>query len=96
LIEGSGVFNNQQQLIITFHSLDASLAYFIKKKIGFGSVKKLKDENGFLLIISSNKSIEKVIKLIYLKLITSCLCLLGCHPLIWQKQPLSEDFFFCL
>jgi hypothetical protein len=31
LIDGNGHFSNNQQLIIVFNSLDASLAYFIKK-----------------------------------------------------------------
>lgn len=70
LIEGDGHFSSQQQLIIAFHLLDASLAYYIKKIIGFGSIKKVKDKNAFLFIISSKEGLEKVIKLINGKLIT--------------------------
>jgi hypothetical protein len=70
LIEGDGHFSNQQQLIIVFHSLDASLAYYIKKRLGFGNVKKVKDKNAILLIISAKKGLEKIIKLINGKLIT--------------------------
>ncbi|OAX30958.1 homing endonuclease [Rhizopogon vinicolor AM-OR11-026] len=58
LIEGDGHFSN------------ASLAYYIKKIIGFGSIKKVKDKNAFLFIISSKEGLEKVIKLINGKLIT--------------------------
>ena len=70
LIEGVGHFSNQQQLVIVFHSLDASLAYYIKNRLGYGSVKKVKDKNAFLLVISAKKGIEKVIHLINGKLIT--------------------------
>ena len=70
LIEGNGHFNSTQQLVIVFNFLDASLAYYIKNRLGFGSVKKVKDRNAFLLVISAKKGIEKVINLINGKLIT--------------------------
>ena len=70
LIEGNGHFNSTQQLIIEFNFLDASLAYYIKNRLGFGSVKKVRDKNAFLLVISAKKGIEKVIHLINGKLIT--------------------------
>lgn len=64
LIEGDGHFSSKQQLIIVFHSLDASLAYYIKEKLGYGNVKKVKNKNAFILIVSTKKGIEKVINLI--------------------------------
>ena len=64
LIDGDGHFSSKQQLIIVFHSLDVSLAYYIKDRLGFGNVRKVKDKNAFLLIISNKKGIEKVINLI--------------------------------
>lgn len=66
LIEGNGNFSSQQELVIVFNSLDASLAYYIKKRLGFGSVKRVKDKNSFLFIfvLTAKKGIEKVIKLI--------------------------------
>lgn len=70
LIEGNGHFNSTQQLVFEFNFLDASLAYYIKNRLGFGSVKKVKDKNAFLLVISAKKGIEKVIHLINGKLIT--------------------------
>jgi hypothetical protein len=51
-------------LVIVFHSLDVSLAYYIKKRLGFGSVKKIKDKNAFLLIIAARTGLERVLKLI--------------------------------
>jgi hypothetical protein len=64
LIEGDGHFSSQQQLVIVFHSLDASLAYYIKERLGFGSIKKVKDKNAFILVIAARKGLEKVINLI--------------------------------
>ena len=64
LIDGDGHFSNSQQLVIVFNSLDASLAYYIKKRLGFGIVKKVKDKNAYLLIIEAKKNLEKIIKII--------------------------------
>jgi hypothetical protein len=64
LIDGDGHFSNKQQLIIVFHSLDASLAYYIKERLCFGNVKKIKDKNAFLLVVANRKGLEKVINLI--------------------------------
>ena len=64
LIDGDGHFSSKQQLVIVFHSLDASLAYYIKERLGFGSIKKVKDKNAFILVIAAIKGLEKVINLI--------------------------------
>ena len=64
LIDGDGHFSTKQQLVIVFHLLDASLAYYVKAKLGYGSVKKIKDKNAFFLIIAARKGLERVINLI--------------------------------
>lgn len=64
LIDGDGHFSSKQQLVLVFNSLDASLAYYIKKRVGFGSVHKVKDKNTLLLTIAAIKGLEKVINLI--------------------------------
>jgi LAGLIDADG-like domain len=64
LIDGDGHFSSKQELIIAFHSSDASLAYYIKKRLGFGSVKKVKNKNAFILVIVARKGLEKAISLI--------------------------------
>uniref|UniRef100_UPI0022FD95BF hypothetical protein n=1 Tax=Pseudofabraea citricarpa TaxID=1664388 RepID=UPI0022FD95BF len=74
LIDGNGEFNSKQELVIKFNSSDASLAYYIKKRLGYGSVKKVKKvkgETAFLLVVSNIKAIEKVIDLINGKIRTS-------------------------
>jgi hypothetical protein len=58
------IFSSKQQLVIVFNSLDASLAYYIKKRIGYGSIRKVKDKNAMELTIAAIKGMEKVINLI--------------------------------
>ncbi len=64
LIDGDGHFSSKQQLVIVFNSLDASLAYYIKERLGFGSIHKVKDKNALILVIAARKGLEKVINLI--------------------------------
>jgi LAGLIDADG DNA endonuclease family protein len=64
LIDGDGHFSSKQQLVIVFHKLDVSLAYYIKERVGFGSVKKVKNKNAYLIIIAAREGLEKVINLI--------------------------------
>lgn len=70
LIDGDGHFSLQQQLVIVFSALDVSLAYYIKSRIGFGQVKKVKDKNACLYVLSNIDGIIKVINLINGKLRT--------------------------
>lgn len=71
LIDGDGHFSSAQQLVIVFSGSDVSLAYFIKKRLGFGNVRKVKDKNDCLLIVSNTEGLTKVINLINGKLRTS-------------------------
>lgn len=64
LIDGEGHFSSKQQLVLVFNSLDVSLAYYIKKQLGFGSVKKVKNKNAYLLVLANREGLEKVINLI--------------------------------
>jgi hypothetical protein len=48
LIDGDGHFNNIPQLVIVFSAPDAFLAYYLKKSLGFGHVKKIKNKNAYL------------------------------------------------
>jgi Cytochrome C and Quinol oxidase polypeptide I/LAGLIDADG endonuclease/LAGLIDADG-like domain len=70
LIDGDGHFSNAQQLVIVFSSPDAFLAYYLKKRLGFGNVKKIDNKNAYLLIISNKKGILKILNLINGKLRT--------------------------
>ncbi len=70
IIDGDGHFSSKQQLIIVFSSAEVALAYYIKKRLGFGNVRKVKDKNAYLLIISNKDGLLKVINLINYKLRT--------------------------
>lgn len=49
LIEGDGYINKKTiNITICFSHLDASLAYYIKKRIGYGIVDKVKGKNALL------------------------------------------------
>lgn len=68
LIDGDGHFSSKQQLIIVFDVLSISLAYYIKERIGYGSVKKVKDKNAFLYVLTSYDGLDKVISLVHNKI----------------------------
>jgi hypothetical protein len=70
LIDGDGHFSKAQQLVITFSSPDAFLAYYLKERLGYGNVRKVKDKNAYLLIVSNKKGMLNVINLINGKLKT--------------------------
>lgn len=70
LIDGDGHFSSKQQLVIVFSSPDVQLAYYIKDRIGFGNVRKIKDKNAYLYIISNTEGLRSTIHLINNKLRT--------------------------
>ena len=72
LIDGGGHFSSvasgPQQLVILISSSDISLAYYLKKRIGYGQIRKVKNKNAYLFIISNKDGLIKVINLINCKL----------------------------
>lgn len=70
LIDGDGHFSRALQLVLVFSSPDAFLAYYLKEKLGYGNVKKVKDKNAYLLIVSNKEGMLRVINLINGKLRT--------------------------
>ena len=70
LIDGDGHFSSAQQLVIVFSSPDAFLAYYLRERLGFGNVRKIKNRNAYLLIVSNKEGIIKIITLINGKLRT--------------------------
>lgn len=62
LIDGNGYFTNDMKLIINFKNFDASLAYFVKKQLGFGQVKIT--DNNVIFVVTKKNGIEKAIQLI--------------------------------
>jgi hypothetical protein len=68
LIDGDGHFSKQLQLVIVFNEKDASLAYYIKGKIEYGNVYKVKNKKAIILVISNHLGLVKVLELINEKL----------------------------
>ena len=64
LIDGDGHFSKAFQLVIAFNELDASLAYFLKEKIGYGNVYRVKNKKALILVISKRKGLLKILNLI--------------------------------
>jgi hypothetical protein len=70
LIDGNGHFSSVQQLILVFSLPDAFLSYKIKSRLGYGNVKKIKNKNAYVLIVSNKKGILDILNLINGKLRT--------------------------
>ena len=64
LIDGDGHFSKTPQLVIVFNQSDAFLAYYIKSKLGYGNIYKVKNKKAVILVISKYAGIYKVLELI--------------------------------
>jgi len=64
LIDGHGQFSSKQQLVIAFNNLDISLAYYLKKRIGYGIINKVENKNTVVFIVTAKLGIEKILYLI--------------------------------
>ena len=71
LIDGDGYFSSTPQLVIVFNELDASLAYYIKGRIGYGNVYKVKNKKAVILVVSKLAGLLKVLELIKDKIRTT-------------------------
>lgn len=68
LIEGDGYIGGRR-IEIAFHLDDISSAYYIKKRIGYGSVLFLKNKNSVRYVLRKSAGLEKVFSLINGKLL---------------------------
>nr|AIA66461.1 hypothetical protein [Levantinella levantinensis]AIA66462.1 hypothetical protein [Levantinella levantinensis]AIA66463.1 hypothetical protein [Levantinella levantinensis]AIA66464.1 hypothetical protein [Levantinella levantinensis] len=67
LIEGDGsivISKDRAYLFICFHQKDVSTAYYIKKRLGFGSMVKQKNKKAINLTIGSRGGLLKVVNLV--------------------------------
>jgi len=64
LIDGDGHFSKIPQLVIVFNELDAALAYYIKSKIGYGNVYKVKNKKAVILVVAKHAGILTVVNFI--------------------------------
>lgn len=69
LIEGDGYFG-ENRLEIIFHLEDASLAYMIKKYIGYGSIYKIKNKKVLKYSLRHSKGISNILSIVNGKFIT--------------------------
>jgi LAGLIDADG-like domain len=67
LMDGDGSFSSYSATI-AFHSNDVSLAYYIKNRIGYGKVRKVKNKNAYVLIITKREGLQILLNLINGKL----------------------------
>lgn len=70
LLDGDGYFHKNGIMTITYDIKDISAAYWLKNKLGFGSVYKIKNKNSVKLVISNSKGILRILELINGKLRT--------------------------
>ena len=63
LIEGDGYFGDHR-FEIAFHDNNTFVAYFIKKKIGYGTVLKLKNQRSVKYVLRHSKGLVKVLNLV--------------------------------
>ena len=70
LIEGDGWFG-KKQLHIVFSQNDVSLAYLIKKQLGYGNVYKNKDKNAVRYICKHERGLSYILALINGKLLSN-------------------------
>lgn len=64
LIEGDGHFTNQNQLVISLHIRDIRLAYYLKSRLGFGNVYKVKNKEAVTYVISHREGVTRALNLI--------------------------------
>ena len=69
LIDGDGHISKIPQIVICFAIKDLSLAYYLKKRIGYGSIQKIKDKNAINLVIAHTKGLIRVHNLVCNKLV---------------------------
>jgi len=96
LIDGDGHLSKTPQIIIVFNSRDASLAYFIKSRIGFGNVYKVKQKKAIILVIAKLVGIATVLKLVSGKIrseikINQINNNILIHPYFNEFQPFSSS-----
>jgi hypothetical protein len=101
LIDGDGYFSNTPQLVIVFNELDAYLAYWIKRKIGYGNVYKVKNKKAVIFVIGNREGLVKVLNLINGKLRTQkkldqILKNIISHPLFSNVKKEDLPLFFSI
>jgi hypothetical protein len=69
LIEGDGYFGDHRFEIV-FNKGDTFLAYYIKKRIGYGSILNLKNQNSVRYVLRHSEGLKRVLGLVNGKFLT--------------------------
>jgi len=94
LIEGDGHFSKRLEII--FHEKDISQIQFLRTKIGFGSIYKIKDKKALKFSLGSKEGYQRIYELINWKLVSgSKIHQFNKNPynLILSPSSLSVSFF---
>jgi hypothetical protein len=68
LIDGDGSIDKKGNIIICFHSRDISVAYYVKKVVGHGHVRKIKNKNAWIYNCTNNAGNVLIVNLIWDKI----------------------------
>lgn len=68
LVDSDGHFSKIPELVIFFHENQVFLPYYLRKKIGYGIVSKLKNRRAVRFVISHSLGLERVCDLVHNKL----------------------------
>lgn len=68
LIDSDGHFSKIPQLVVCFHEKEIHTAYYLKKKLGYGIVSKVKNKKAVKFIMAHTLGLEKVCALVHNKL----------------------------
>ena len=60
LIDSDGHISKIPQLVISYNEVDVSVAYYIKNKIGYGVVRKVKGKNAWVYVLGKREGLERV------------------------------------
>ena len=71
LIDGDGSIS-RQAIVISFYILDLPLATYIKDRLGYGKVNKVKNKNSYYLAIMGRDGLQAVLNLINGKNLIKC------------------------
>jgi hypothetical protein len=68
LIDSDGHFSKIPQLVVCFHEKEFHIPYYLKKKLGYGIVSKVKNKKAVTFIMAHSLGLEKVCALVHNKL----------------------------
>lgn len=68
LIDSDGHFSKIPQLVICFHEKEMHIPYYLKKKLGYGVVSKVKNKKAVKFIMAHSLGLEKVCAVVHNKL----------------------------